>query len=37
VNFILDTFARAEAINEGARAATQNALPVGVSIGVGVR
>jgi polysaccharide biosynthesis/export protein len=37
VNFILDTFARAEAINEGARAVSQNPAPVGINIGVGIR
>jgi polysaccharide biosynthesis/export protein len=36
VNLILDSFARAEAINEGARAAVENAAPVGVNIGVGM-
>jgi polysaccharide export outer membrane protein len=37
VDLILATFARAEAINEGARAVSQNAPPVGINIGVGVR
>jgi len=35
LNLIVDTFARTEAINEGARAASGNAVPVGVTIGLG--
>jgi len=34
-NLIVETFVRAVAINEGARAATKNAAPVGVNISVG--
>jgi protein involved in polysaccharide export with SLBB domain len=37
VNLILDTFARTEAINEGARAASSNVNPVGIAIGLGGR
>ncbi len=36
-DLILATFARAVAINEGARAVSQNVSPVGVQIGIGVR
>jgi polysaccharide biosynthesis/export protein len=36
VNLIVDTFVRAVAINEGARAATRDPIPVGVNIGTGV-
>jgi polysaccharide export outer membrane protein len=36
-DLILATFARAVAINEGARAASQNVAPVGVQIGIGLR
>jgi protein involved in polysaccharide export with SLBB domain len=36
VNLILDSFARAEAINEGARAVSRNVVPVGINIGLGV-
>jgi len=37
MDLILATFARTEAINEGARAASANVPPVGVAIGVGLR
>jgi polysaccharide biosynthesis/export protein len=37
VDLILATFARAEAINEGARAVSRDAPPVGINIGVGIR
>lgn len=37
VNLILDTFARAVAINEGARAVSRDVAPVGVQIGIGAR
>jgi polysaccharide biosynthesis/export protein len=37
VDLILATFTRAEAINEGARAAIHDAAPVGVNIGVGIK
>jgi protein involved in polysaccharide export with SLBB domain len=36
-DLILATFARAVAINEGARAVSRNVSPVGVQIGIGVR
>jgi protein involved in polysaccharide export with SLBB domain len=35
-NLILDTFAQTEAINEGARAVSQSAAPVGVQVGIPV-
>jgi polysaccharide biosynthesis/export protein len=37
VTLIMDTFVRAEALNEGARAVTQNPPPVGINIGVGTK
>jgi polysaccharide export outer membrane protein len=36
VNLILDTFAGAEGVNEGARAVSSTAQPVGVQIGIGL-
>jgi polysaccharide biosynthesis/export protein len=37
LDLVLATFARAVAINEGARAATRDTLPVGINIPIGVR
>jgi polysaccharide biosynthesis/export protein len=36
-DLIMATFARAVAINEGARAVTRNAAPAGVTLGIGIR
>jgi len=36
-DLILQTFVRTVGVNEGARAITNDALPIGVSVGVGVR
>jgi polysaccharide biosynthesis/export protein len=37
LDLIMATFARAVAINEGARAAARDTLPVGINIGIGTR